>query len=297
VALVLGGIALHAHARRIENVAFPSLDRDARGASVALRGVLLMPRGAKPKGGYPAIVALHGCGGMYSTRAGHERELSERMALRADPLLRDGYAVLFVDSFASRGVREICTVRSGERTITVARRRLDALGALAYLASRKEIARGRIALVGWSNGGSAALQAADVGDPAIAAFCDGPDAPPFFRAVVAFYPGCSTPLKAAGRYRLGAPTRIHIGALDDWTPASTCVALGEAMADRNEDLLVTTYAGSYHAFDSPTGRLTHRRDVPNGVHPGEGVHVGPNPAARAAAGASMRAFLRERLLH
>jgi hypothetical protein len=39
----------------------------------------------------------------------------------------------------------------------------------------------------------------------------------------------------------------------------------------------------------------HRSDVPNGVHPGEGVHMGPNAAARDAANASVRAFLRERL--
>jgi dienelactone hydrolase len=61
------------------------------------------------------------------------------------------------------------------------------------------------------------------------------------------------------------------------------------------DLLVTTYADSYHAFDSPTGRVVHRTDVPNGVHPGAGVHLGPNPAAREAANASVRAFLRQRL--
>jgi dienelactone hydrolase len=232
---------------------------------------------------------------MYSTRAGHEDELAERMALRADPLLADGYAVLFVDSYRARGVREVCTVKSGEHTVTAAQRRLDALAALAYLASRKGIARQRIALLGWSHGGSAALQAADVGDDTVAAFRGAAGAPPFFRAVVAFYPGCKTPLKNAARYRPGAPIRIHIGTLDDWTPASTCIELGNAMAERKEDLLVTTYAGSYHAFDSPTGTLVHRSDVPNGVNPGEGVRVGPNPVAREAANASVRAFLRARL--
>jgi len=93
----------------------------------------------------------------------------------------------------------------------------------------------------------------------------------------------------------GAATRIHIGELDDWTPAATCVALGAALARRGGDLLVTTYPGSYHAFDSPGGRVVQRLDVPNGMHPGEGVHVGPNPAARKAANASVRTFLRERL--
>jgi dienelactone hydrolase len=217
------------------------------------------------------------------------------MALRADPLLRDGYAVLFVDSFRARSVREICTVKIGERTIDARKRRLDALGALAYLASRKDMASDRIALLGWSHGGSTALQAVDIADATVAAFAHRDGAPPFFRAVVAFYPGCAMPLRAAARYRPGAPTRIHIGNLDDWTSPQTCVELGKVMAARNEDLLVTTYADSYHAFDSPTGKLVHRIDVPNGVHPGQGVHVGPNPMAREAANRSVRAFLRERL--
>jgi dienelactone hydrolase len=217
------------------------------------------------------------------------------MALRAEPLLDDGYAVLFVDSFRSRGVREICTIKAGERSVTAAKRRLDALAALSYLASRGDIARARIALVGWSHGGSTALQTADIADREVATFCGRAGAPPFFRAVVAFYPGCRTPLARASRYHAGAPTRIHIGELDDWTPAAACVEFGEAMAERDEDVLVTTYADSYHAFDSPTGKLLRRTDVPNGVHPGQGVHVGPNPQAREAAIASVRAFLRERL--
>lgn len=295
VALLCAGAALQAGARRIEVVTFPSVDHDASGAGVALQGRLLLPRRAPPAGGFPAIIALHGCGGMYSRRDGHEAELAERMALRADPLLRDGYAVLFADSFRSRGVREVCTIPHGEHTVTAAKRRLDALGALAYLASRPEVARDRIAIIGWSHGGSAVLQAVNARDRAVAAFFDRPGAPPFFRAAVAFYPGCATPLKAGDRYRPGAPTRIHIGSLDDWTPAGTCTALGAALATRDEDLLVTTYPDSYHAFDSPVGKVVHRTDVPNGVHRGQGVHVGPNPAARKAANASVRAFLRGRL--
>jgi len=294
VALLWAAVAAHADARRVEAVTFASLDYDAAGP-VTLRGIMLLPPRATPPGGFPAIVALHGCAGMYATRAGREGELAERLALRADPWLRDGYAVLFPDSFGARGAREICTIRHGERTITAARRRLDALGALAYLALRPDIARDRIALVGWSHGGSAALQAANAEDAAVAQFLDLPRAPPFFRAVVAFYPGCAAPLRTSDRYRPGAATRIYIGELDDWTPAATCVALGAAMARRGGDLLVTTYPGSYHAFDSPGGRVVQRLDVPNGVHPGEGVHVGPNPAARKAANASARAFLRERL--
>jgi dienelactone hydrolase len=294
---VLGaGLALHAFAfARPLEVAFASVDRDAAGTAVTLHGMLLLPARPAPPGGFPAVIAMHGCGGMYSTREGHDKELAQRMALRARSYVREGYAVLFPDSFRARGIREICTVRHGERTVTAAKRRLDALGALGYLAARTDIARDRIALVGWSHGGSAVLQAVNTADAAVAGFFDRPGAPPFFRAAIAFYPGCATPLKGAERYRPGAPTRIHIGLLDDWTPAATCTDLGREMAKRDLDLLVTTYADSYHAFDSPTGTLQHRTDVPNGVDPGRGVHVGPNPAAREAANASVRAFLRQRL--
>ena len=295
VAMLCGSVALQASARRVEPVTFPSLDRDAAGATTTLRGVLLLPSRAIPRNGFPAIIALHGCGGMYSTREGGDRDVAERMLLRVDPWLRDGYAVLFVDSFRSRGLKEVCTIRHGDRTVTVTTRRLDALGALAFLAARPDIAGERIALVGWSHGGSTVLQTIDVGDPAVAGFFERQGAPPFFRAAVAFYPGCTASLKAGERYRPGTSTRVHIGELDDWTPARTCVALGAALRHRGADFDVATYANSYHAFDSPTGNVVHRTDVPNGDRPGEGVHVGPNPHARGVANARVSAFLRDRL--
>jgi len=275
-------------------VTFPSIERDAAGRNVALRGYLLLPRTPPPRGGYPAVIAMHGCGGLHSTRRGHEEDLAERLALRADLFLAEGFAVLFPDSFGSRDMREVCTIRIGDRTITATRRRLDALGALAYPAHRNDINGERIALVGWSHGGSAVLQAINVRDPEVAAFATTPNAPSF-RAAVAFYPGCNNPLKAGERWQPGVPTRIHVGELDDWTPAGPCMELGRAMAARGADFDVTIYPGSYHAFDSPTGKVMRRLDVPNGVHPGQGVTVGPNPASRAVANLRVRAFLRDRL--
>jgi dienelactone hydrolase len=287
-------IAATAPAPAVRQVTFASLDRDAAGRNVALRGFLMLPATPPPPGGYPAVIAMHGCGGLYSRRDGHEDELADRMRLRARLFLADGFAVLFPDSFAPRNMREVCTIRIGERTITSARRRLDALGALEYLAHRNDIAADRIALVGWSHGGSATLYAINDKDPEVAAFRATPGAP-FFRAAIAFYPGCRSPFNAKERWDPGVPTRIHIGELDDWTPAAPCVDLGKAMAARGADFDVVTYPGSYHAFDAPMGKVMHRDDVPNGVHPGRGVTVGPNPYARAAANIRVRAFLRDRL--
>jgi dienelactone hydrolase len=58
---------------------------------------------------------------------------------------------------------------------------------------------------------------------------------------------------------------------------------------------VATYAGASHAFDAPGDKVVLRTDVPNGVHPGEGVHAGADPAARTLANERVRAFLRERM--
>jgi dienelactone hydrolase len=282
-------------ARSIARVSFPSLDRDENGSPIQIQAMLLMPDGPMPAGGYPAVVALHGCSGMYSMMKGREDHLGDRLAVRAELLLGDGYAVLFPDSFRSRGRNEVCTIKLGGNPIVPMRRRLDALGALAYLADRSDIARDRIALVGWSHGGSTALATINARDRDVAAFRDKPNAPPFFRAAVAFYPGCNVSLRAGDRWQPAVPTRIHIGDSDDWTPAKPCIELGDAMAARDEPLKVIVYPNAHHGFDAPDGPVVHRTDVPNGVNPGQGVHVGANPPAREKANAKVRAFLNDRL--
>jgi len=288
-------VAVAAHARTFTRVAVPSLDRDAAGVPIAMQALLLLPDGPVPPGGFPAIVALHGCSGLYSTVKGHEDRLGERLMARADMLLSEGYALLFPDSFRARGRQEVCTIKAGDPSIPAAKRKLDALGALAYLAQRTDIARDRIALVGWSHGGSAALAAINARDRDVNAFRERPDAPPFFRAAVAFYPGCRVSLAAGERWETAIPTRILIGALDDWTPPKPCVDLGAAAAARGEPLKVTVFPNAHHGFDAPGATVIHRTDVPNGVAPGQGVHVGGNPDMREKANAKLRAFLDEAL--
>jgi dienelactone hydrolase len=278
-----------------ERVSFRSLDRDASGEPVRIAALLYRPEGPAPSGGFPAVIVLHGCGGMYSALPGRADQLSRHNAAWTADLLGEGYAVLLPDSFNPRGQREVCTTAPASRTINAGRRRLDALGALAWLASRSGIDGERIALVGFSHGGSTTLAAINARDRAVIAFRDVPDAPRFFRAAVAFYPGCRAYADAGERWEPAVPAQVHIGASDDWTPAAPCVALGEARKARGEPFDVTVYPGSHHGFDSPGGRLVVRQDVPGGVNPGRGVTVGANVETGAAARRSTRAFLREML--
>lgn len=51
------------------------------------------------------------------------------------------------------------------------------------------------------------------------------------------------------------------------------------------------FDNAHHGFDG-SAPLRLRRDVPGGVHPGQGVHVGAEPQARAAAAVRLERFLK-----
>src|SRR6185436_13242549 len=113
----------------------------------------------------------------------------------AELLVGEGYVVIFPDSFRSRGREEICTIENRRRTITQVNRRLDTVAALAYLQARADVAPDRIAVLGWSHGGSAVLAALNARALLVAASLEHAPSPPYFRAGVAFYPGCVESLR------------------------------------------------------------------------------------------------------
>ncbi len=225
----------------------------------------------------PAVIALHGCGGLYG-RDG--RTLKTRYREYVDRLHRAGYHVLLPDSFGSRGSGPICRERNSARTIKVDTRRGDVGAAVQWLAARADVDRTRIALLGWSNGGSAALAAADAALP---------DSAPPVAGVVVFYPGCGALLKQPVAFH--EPLLMLLGEKDDWTPADRCLQLADRIraAQPQADVTVKVYADSYHDFDSRRP-LRYHADVPNGVA-GSGVHAGGNDAARVEAQHEMDQFL------
>jgi len=278
-----------------ERVTFDSLDCDpATGVPLRITGLLLRPANS---GGSrrPAVVALHGCGGMYRTSPSRRDDLSSRHRAMAELLTGEGYIVLFPDSFRPRGQDEICTVENRLRTITQAQRRLDAQGALAYLQARSDVAPERVVSLGWSHGGSTVLAALNARASAVTAWTKGDSPPPYFRAGVAFYPGCVESLRGRGGYAIAAPLTIFVGGADDWTAPRPCIELAEGLAAAGEPVTITVYPDTYHGFDGPPSQGRLRLDVPNGVNPGKGVTVATNPAARDDAYARLRAFLRAQL--
>lgn len=265
-----------------ERVAFDSLDMQD-GKPVSLFGWWIR---SGQEGKRPAIVVLHGCGGLYSSRPG-EQKFTARHAAMADLLHGAGYHVLFPDSFTPRGKRAICTEKLGVRDLNSANRRRDVLGALDWLAKQPGVDASRIALLGWSHGGSTVLSSINTelrevsrqGVPT--------------RAAVAFYPGCSAYNRIA--YRNDTPLLVLMGEKDDWTPPQPCIELAQRMESLGAPFTLRLYADSYHDFDAPGLPVRVRRDVPNGVHPGKGVTTGGNPQAREAAYREMLEFLAKTL--
>jgi dienelactone hydrolase len=234
---------------------------------LTLTGALSLPAAAARP--VPAVILMHGCGGVSGAHRAWAR------------LIRDwGWAALVLDSFGARGIRSVC-VAGG---LTSEQRVEDAFAALATLAAHPAIDASRVALIGFSHGGGTVLVAAA---PAVARRYATPGGPRF-RALVAFYPRCEW------RYPglpLAAPLRIHIGALDDWTPAPPCETLAAALQGRGADARITVYADSHHGFDSPRqGGLVRLGNVGLNRH---GATVGPNPAAREASRANVRRELEE----
>jgi dienelactone hydrolase len=276
-----------------ERVSFHSNDQDS---PVVIQGLLFKPENSTSKK-VPAVIAMHGCGGMYSSVKSKRESLSARHQLMADLLVAEGYAVLFPDSFRSRGTEEICTIENKQRIITQKKRRLDAQGALVWLQSRNDILPDKIAILGWSHGASAVLATLNARQPAVATWNFRTPPTPYFRAGVAFYPGCRDSLNSNTGYSLAAPITFFIGGSDDWTAPEPCIELAENLKAAGEKASITVYPDAHHGFDDPSSQPRKRLEVPNGVNPGRGVTTASNPAARTDAYARLKVFLRKHLAY
>ena len=242
-----------------EQVTFP-------GPGLDLTGYLHLPEG---KGPFPAIVLLHGCGGMTDGRGAPIRSY----AFWAERFRQRGFVALLVDSFGPRGEREICTQAIRRISESVDRPK-DAYAALQWLASRDDVDPKRIHLMGWSNGGSTVLHALKPDAPGKAA--DGPG----FRSAVAFYPGCRV-LTRRG-YQPDVPLLIQAGGADDWTPSDYCERLAQDASRNGAPVEIDIYPGAHHGFDRMEGRVRFRPEVRNPSRSsGRGATVGPQPEARA----------------
>jgi dienelactone hydrolase len=266
-------LAVPAPARAAETVFFPSLDGFVTGGKpTELHGLLMRPDGPGP---FPAIVALHGCGGLLK-----EGPLVAREAAWAKLLTSHGYVVLFPDSFRPRGVTTDCqgNVRAW------AERSYDAYGALRYLQAQSFIVGGRIGVMGWSHGGGTVIFA--IAPNSIARPADLPKGD--FRAAVAFYPAwCS---RLSTDWKPDIPFLLEIGAEDDSIQPAPCIERAQSAKAGGAPTQIKVYDDAVHDFDWP-GDTLHTIVSPSG----KAAHYGVNEDARADALIRVLAFFDARL--
>lgn len=237
---------------------------DIPAGKLDLHARLYRPDGSGP---FPVVIALHGCGGL----SGPGEQLEPRYRDWAEDLMKAGYAVLWPDSFASRGLGPQC--REKERKVLARRERVaDVAAAHKWLAAQSWVARNRISLIGWAHGASTVLW---VVRPQLAARSKEPD----FRSAIAFYPECRISARTGWSTRV--PTLLLIGASDDIASLSLCKQMMEGARGRSALTQIVVYPGAAHDFDR-AGLSLRALDGNDPAAPDRG-HIGTDSDARTDA--------------
>lgn len=213
-----------------DDITFKGTTKINGGDFVLLKGKLTKPQADGP---FPAVVLLHGCSGIQKS----QDDWASRLATW-------GYVSLQVDSFNPRGTSDIC---GNSRRVPFEIRTQDAIDAKSFLCTLPFVDSNKIAIIGWSHGGSTTLSSVSIsnfvglaGKSRIDLF---PKQEEPFRAAIAFYPYCAGQLEDSN-----APLLILAGELDTWCPALLCQTKMPSGKSTHE-VVLKIYPGAHHAFD------------------------------------------------
>jgi len=198
-------------------------------------GTLNFPANAPDKN-VPVVVLLHGMGGIHESA---EFWLSALNSM--------GLATFMVDSNWPRRKckkifkKAIPTCSDVHKGIT---RIVDARRALELLSKHPRIDPARIGCIGSSLGGIGCLY------QSVKRFQKMWGAPGLeFAASVPMYPVCNFKY-LEDDIMSDEPIRIHIGDLDQYGSAESCVKYVERLRLKGKDITITVYPGVHHAFDA-----------------------------------------------
>ena len=163
----------------------------------------------------PTVLIAHGC----------EGSASASYRLWARDLNTRGYNVVLVDSFKPRGIELVCN----RGLIAPPWDRAGDLDSVAQWARHQPWHQGGVSVIGFSHGGSTVLNVAN--NSGITSI----------DSAIAYYPECATSFVGRATDRPRIPTQVHVGMLDEWTPAERCGQMPKYQFYR--------YADAHHGFD------------------------------------------------
>src|SRR6266705_2448912 len=216
-------------AARVEIYAIPSLtisdqqflSGDSNGKQVTVAGEFRVAQGS---GKLPVVVLMHGSSGVGAGMDPWVRHLNTM-----------GISTFVIDGFSGRGLTAV-----GPNQALLGRLNfiVDIYRSLEILAKHPRVDPERIALMGFSRGGQAALYAS------LDRFNklwnrSGVQ----FAAYIPFYPDCSTTYQTDTEVA-ARPIRILHGTRDDYNPVKSCKAFVERLKAAGRDVVLTEYPDS-----------------------------------------------------
>ncbi len=272
------------------------LTGDANAKATTTTGQLRIPNGT---GRLPVVVLQHGSGGMGANIEMWAREFNAM-----------GVATFALDGFTGRGLTQVSTDQALLGRLNFI---LDIYRGLDALAKHPRVDPQRVALMGFSRGGQAALYAS------LKRFHKTWNKSGIeFAAYLPFYPDCATTFISDADVA-DRPIRIFGGTVDDYNPIALCKPYVERLKAAGHDVQLTEYPNAPHSFDNPFGaqpaalskdsqsvRHCTVREEPAGLLINastkapfnyqdpcveRGPHIGHDPEATRQAKATVKAFV------
>lgn len=139
-----------------------------------------------------------------------------------------GYNVIVPESFAARGYSDIC---NNPKIVSFDSRAEDYERVVNWLKD-KPWHQGSVGIFGFSHGAIGGMY-----------YATNNNKNNQVSAVVGYYPHCGY-----GGHNPNIPVQIHIGELDNWTPANLCALLAS-----NANFEINIYPNAHHVFDVTFG--------------------------------------------
>jgi dienelactone hydrolase len=199
---------------------------------------IFVPDGPGP---FPTLIFFHGCGGLLQSRL----DMAERVR-------KWGYAVVAVDSIASRNIEEGRNLFGGGQVLGPERAG-DALVSLADVRRMDFVDPDRIAMIGWSHGGWTLMEmlAFDPPHGRPVTLRKNPDGGlEGLRSVTLFYPYCGF-ASLGNRWRAPIPTLFLLGGSDRVARPQPCVEAANALRSDGLPVQLQVFDDSGHGFDVP----------------------------------------------
>jgi len=218
------------------------LKGNTTGETVNIAGHLFMPPGNDK---VPAVVLVHGSGGIYNAV----------LDFWPKQFNAAGIAVFTLDMFGPRGVQSTAEDQS---LVPFAADVADSFATLKLLATHPRIDAKRIAIMGFSRGGTATLRTAV---ERIIAAQKLPDGLRYAAHIPTYAGGC------AGVFRLvvkpavfsKSPMLFIHGDADDYTPIGPCQDYADKIGKAGTPVGFVVIEGAHHKFDSDDLKRYHVR--------------------------------------